>query len=435
MQKDVGMFFFTRFQMNSAINLYKSKLVFIAILFLLLSQCKLNDSPKFKGYLPSIVSTRYTIGGTVTQLGSGKTIVLQNNSGNDLTISTNGAYTFSASIANNASYEVTILTQPTNQTCVLSNASGSVTSANIVNVDVTCSIGVLSSGTIINPLNLTGGVTTLNGSPCGASASGCSSVSGYADSTSPDSVKYNGAEGITTDGTNAKVDGTGTSASLSLPRFLTTDGTYLYVSDTTNNCIRKVNITSAVVTTIVCNNTLLSDPRGLIVYNNMLYIADNSANAIRQIDLSTNALSTVISSGLSSPRNMTLIGSDIYIADSGLDRVAKTTIGTWTLSTFAGSSSGYLDGTGTGAQFKNLEGITTDGTDLYVADTGNHNVRKVTVPGAVVTTLAGSLSASSGYTNSSTFSTARFNNPRGITSDGTNLYVFDSNNNAIRKIQ
>ncbi|HMW08200.1 MAG TPA: hypothetical protein PKC94_24200, partial [Leptospiraceae bacterium] len=281
----------------------------------------------------------------------------------------------------------------------------------------------------------------------------------------PDSVKYNGAEGITTDGTNlyvadyfnnrirkvviatgatttlagngtnAKVDGTGTSASLSLPRFLTTDGTYLYVSDTTNNCIRKVNITSAVVTTIVCNNTLLSDPRGLIVYNNMLYIADNSANAIRQIDLSTNALSTVISSGLSSPRNMTLIGSDIYIADSGLDRVAKTTIGTWTLSTFAGSSSGYLDGTGTGAQFKNLEGITTDGTDLYVADTGNHNVRKVTVPGAVVTTLAGSLSASSGYTNSSTFSTARFNNPRGITSDGTNLYVFDSNNNAIRKIQ
>ncbi|HNB98151.1 MAG TPA: hypothetical protein PLS71_07920 [Leptospiraceae bacterium] len=429
------MFFFTRFQMNSAINLYKSKLVFIAILFLLLSQCKLNDSPKFKGYLPSIVSTRYTIGGTVTQLGSGKTIVLQNNSGNDLTISTNGAYTFSASIANNASYEVTILTQPTNQTCVLSNASGSVTSANIVNVDVTCSIGVLSSGTIINPLNLTGGVTTLNGSPCGASASGCSSVSGYADSTSPDSVKYNGAEGITTDGTNAKVDGTGTSASLSLPRFLTTDGTYLYVSDTTNNCIRKVNITSAVVTTIVCNNTLLSDPRGLIVYNNMLYIADNSANAIRQIDLSTNALSTVISSGLSSPRNMTLIGSDIYIADSGLDRVAKTTIGTWTLSTFAGSSSGYLDGTGTGAQFKNLEGITTDGTDLYVADTGNHNVRKVTVPGAVVTTLAGSLSASSGYTNSSTFSTARFNNPRGITSDGTNLYVFDSNNNAIRKIQ
>lgn len=438
---------------------------FIVIIFISFSFCKLDDAPKVKAYIPSIVNSSYSIGGTVSNLGSGKSIVLQNNLGSDLTISANGAYSFPTSLVNNASYSVTILTQPTNQACVLSNASGTITSANVSNINVSCSIGVLSSGTIINPLNLTGGVTTLNGSPCGTSASGCSTVTGFADSTTPDSVKYDGAQGVATDGTNlyiadqnnnrvrkvviatgatttlagngtqSKIDGTGTAATLSLPRFLTTDGTNIYLSDTTNNCIRKINITSTVVTTLVCDNTLLSDPRGIAVYNNNLYIVDNLANAIRQLDLSTNALTTVVASGLSSPRNITLIGTDLYISDSGSDKIKKTTIGVWTLSTFAGSSQGYSDATGTSAQFKNLEGITTDGTDLYVADTGNHNIRKVTVPGAVVTTLAGSLTASSGYTNSATYSTAQFNNPRGITSDGLNLYVFDSSNNAIRKIQ
>jgi RecA/RadA recombinase len=90
-----------------------------------------------------------------------------------------------------------------------------------------------------------------------------------------------------------------------------------------------------------------------------------------------------------------------------------------------------------GVVFGNPE-TTTDGTSLYVADTGNHNIRKVTVPDSVVTTLAGqtiSSGSNANYTNSTTFSSARFDNPRGITSDGLNLYVFDTVNNAIRKIQ
>jgi hypothetical protein len=430
----------------------------------------MDDAPRIKAMLPMLTTaTSYTVGGTVTLLGTGKSITLQNNEGNDLTISTNGSYTFSSSLANNTAYAVSILTQPTNQICVLSNASGTILGLNVTNVDVTCSIGILSSGTIINPLTLTGGVTTLNGSPCAASASGCATVTGYIDSTTPDSVKFNAAEGLVTDGTNlyvadksnnrirkvviatgatttlagngtnAKVDGTGTAASLSQPRFITTDGTYVYLVDTTNNCVRKIGITTGVVTTIVTDNSLLSDPRGIVYYDNKLYTVDNTLNAVRQIDLSTKAVTTVVSTGLSSPRNVTLIGTDLYIADSGLDRIAKTTIGTWTLSTFAGSSQGYSDNIiGTSAQFRNLEGITTDGASLYVADTGNHNIRKITVPDAVVTTLAGqtiSTASNANYTNSTTFSTARFDNPRGITSDGKNLYVFDTNNNAIRKIQ
>jgi sugar lactone lactonase YvrE len=462
-----------RFYSKSSINLFGMSYNYILfyLVFALLASCKMNTNPSIKFVIPEALlfsKSTYSVGGNVTLLGTGKSLTIQLNSAGSQTISANGAYSIGG-LANNATFDLDVLTQPTNQSCVIANATGTIAGANITNADITCSIGTLSSGTILNPLTLTGGVTTLNGSPCADNTSGCSSVSGFVDSTTPSSVKYNAAEGLTTDGTNlyvadknnnrirkvviatgatttlagngtnAKVDGKGTSASLSRPRFITTDGTYIYLSDTTNNCMRKINLNTQVVTTIVCNNSILSDPRGIVVYNNNLYIVDNSNNSIVQLNLSTNALTTVIASGLSSPRNLTIIGTDLYIADSGLDRIAKTTIGTWTLSTFAGSSSGYSDNiVGTSAQFRNLEGITTDGTSLYVADTGNHNIRKVTVPDSVVTTLAGqtiSSGSNANYTNSTTFSSARFDNPRGITSDGLNLYVFDTVNNAIRKIQ
>lgn len=447
-----------RFSYNIILSLF--------ILFIL-TFCNMNTNPSIKFIIPEALlfpKPGYSIGGNVTLLGTGKSLTIQLNGTGSQTISANGAYSIGG-LANNATYDLDVLTQPTNQVCTISNATGTIAGANITNADITCSIGTLSSGTIINTLTLTGGVTTLNGSPCGATASGCTSSSGYSDSTTPDSVMYSGGEGLTTDGTNlyvadknnnrirkvviatgvtttlagngtnAKVDGKGTAASLSQPRFITTDGAYLYVSDSSNDCIRKININTTVVTTLATDSTLLSDPRGLVVYNNNLYVLNNSSDRLRQIDLSTATITTVVSSGLSSPRNMTLIGTDLYIADSGNDEILKTTIGTWTLTSFAGSSAGYLDGTGAGARFNNLEGLTTDGTSLYVADTGNNNIRKITVPGAVVTTLAGPLGITSGYTNSQTFSTARFSSPKGITSDGLNLYVFDTSNNAIRKIQ
>jgi hypothetical protein len=90
----------------------------------------------------SSLTTAYTIGGTVSGLGVGKSVVLQNNGGNDRTVSADGAFTFTTSVASGGTYAVTVLTQPVLQTCTVANASGTVSGANITNVTVTCVVSI-----------------------------------------------------------------------------------------------------------------------------------------------------------------------------------------------------------------------------------------------------------------------------------------------------
>ena len=80
----------------------------------------------------------YTVGGTVSGLASGKSLVLSNNAGNNLTVSADGAFTFTISLANAAAYAVAVPTPPVGQTCSVSNASGNIHSANVSNVLVDC---------------------------------------------------------------------------------------------------------------------------------------------------------------------------------------------------------------------------------------------------------------------------------------------------------
>lgn len=81
----------------------------------------------------------YTVGGSISGLAA--TVVLQNNSGNDLSIAADGNFSFTASIPSGNAYSVTVKTQPSNptQTCTVTNGSGSVTNSNILNIDVSCS--------------------------------------------------------------------------------------------------------------------------------------------------------------------------------------------------------------------------------------------------------------------------------------------------------
>ena len=73
-------------------------------------------------------------------------MVLQNNGGNDLSVSANGPFTFSTPLASGAAYNVTVKTNPSGQTCTVSNGSGTVASANITNVAVSCTGNSATTG-------------------------------------------------------------------------------------------------------------------------------------------------------------------------------------------------------------------------------------------------------------------------------------------------
>ena len=104
-----------------------------------------------------------------------------------------------------------------------------------------------------------------------------------------------------------------------------------------------------------------------------------------------------------------------------------------TVTTSAGGVQGSADGTGADARFSYPEGVAVDGDgNLYVTDTSNHTIRKIT-PAGVVTTLAGT-ATEKGFVDG-IGRAAVFNSPEGVAVDGDgNLYVTDTSNRAIRKV-
>jgi len=174
-------------------------------------------------------------------------------------------------------------------------------------------------------------------------------------------------------------------------------------------------------------------------------VADFSNHLIRKIVISSGAVATAAGTGSSGsangtgtsasfycPRAITTDGTNLYVADNGNHLIRKIVISTGVVTTLAGTgSSGSANGTGTSASFNNPEGITTDGTNLYVTDSENHLIRKIVISTGVVTTLAGTVDNGSA---NGTGTSASFYYPRGITTDGTNLYVSDTSNHLIRKI-
>jgi len=260
---------------------------------------------------------------------------------------------------------------------------------------------------------------------------------------------------------------TATSVSFHGPQGITTDGANLYVADAGNNKVRKVVISSGATTSLTgpantavstgaADNTTAASvsfysPFGVTIdsTHTNLYVADTLNNKIRKVVISSGATSsftgvanTASAPGFADgsaatatfirPQGIFADGTNLYVADTANNTIRYVFISGAQVFTLAGAGGG-ADGTGMAARFDGPYRSTTDGVNLYVTNCGNyyHEIRKVVIATGVVTTLAGSGVAGS---TDGLGTAAAFNCPRGITTDGTNLYVVDGNNNKIRKI-
>jgi hypothetical protein len=136
---------------------------------------------------------------------------------------------------------------------------------------------------------------------------------------------------------------------------------------------------------------------------------------------------------------LTKDGINLYVT-SGY-KVRKIVLATATVTTLAGPAPGTdimgdLDCTGNAARFNSPAGITTDGTYLYVTESDISKLRRIEIATGIVTTPAGPVPGSEYLYNDTDANgnAARFKNPYGITTDGTNLFVTEYGNQKIRKI-
>ncbi len=255
--------------------------------------------------------------------------------------------------------------------------------------------------------------------------------------------------------------GLATKASLNDPLGVAVDSAgNLYIADAANNRIRKV--TGGTISTVAGNgnydftgdggpavSAALATPTSVAVDSSgNLYIADSNNNRIRKV--SGGIITTVVGSGTAGSsgdggpatsatlNNPTSVAVDpagnLYIADHGNNRVRKVSGGT--ITAFAGS--GQYDfsgdkGPATAASLYGVIGIAVDSAgNLYIADTGNNRVRKVS--GGIITTVAGNGTA--GFSGDGGAPTsASLNTPSGVAVDAAgNLYIADSANFRIREV-
>jgi DNA-binding beta-propeller fold protein YncE len=147
---------------------------------------------------------------------------------------------------------------------------------------------------------------------------------------------------------------------------------------------------------------------------------------------------TTLSSSFNYPSGLAVDGAgDFFIADTANNRIREIS-STGVVSTLAGTGViGHQDGPGAQASFSLPYGIAvnTAGTQVFVADTCNSEIRVIDVATGAVTTLAGAVSQT-GHVDSTNYFTARFNHPVGLAFDSaaTVLYVADSGNNLIRTV-
>lgn len=228
----------------------------------------------------------------------------------------------------------------------------------------------------------------------------------------------------------------------------------VYIADTLNHRIRMIVANKGgmldgtnIIKTVAGNGTAgysgdgaaataasLKSPTGVAVdADGNIYIADNGNYRVRKVDTS-GKISKLAGDGTATTLtaySLTLTpAGDLYIADSGNNRILRIAAGKTALETVVGNGTAGYSGDGglaTLAHLNQPSGVATDGVDIYITDTLNNCVRKLSISTGVISTRAGS--APQAAIN------ATFSSPLGIALDAAgNQYVADSGNNAIKQI-
>ncbi|MCK9364848.1 MAG: hypothetical protein M0P74_14775 [Syntrophales bacterium] len=268
-------------------------------------------------------------------------------------------------------------------------------------------------------------------------------------------------------------NGLATLATLNGPTGVAVDSSgNIYIADTFSYRIRKVTVSTGVITTVAgvgtagfpaysgengpAINATLSRTQGVTVDAvGNIYFSDFDHHSIRKVTANTGIITTVAGTGvagysgdnglatsamLNYPYGVAVDSSDnIYIADTSNLRIRKVDANTGIITTVAGTGvAGYSgdNGPATSATLKTSWGVAVDSSgNIYITDTDNRSIRKVDALSGNITTVAGTgVAGFSGDGGSATLAMLKY--PYGVGVDSTgNIYIADSQNHRIRKVE
>jgi hypothetical protein len=254
-----------------------------------------------------------------------------------------------------------------------------------------------------------------------------------------------------------------------LPGGVALDGAgNLYLSDTLNDRVRRVDAVTGIITTIAGTGTigfagdggpgtqaLIASPAGMAVDGaGFLYFADTGNHAIRRIDLVTGIITTVAGqlgqqgytgdgkaatgAKLTSPEGVCLdLAGDLIVADTGNNVIRKVSASTGTISTIAGTGAAGYGGDGqlATAATLNTPWGTTVGIDgsIYISDRDNHRIRRIDTTGVISTVAGTGIQAFNG--DGGPAISAALNEPSAVVIDPAgDLFIADTGNNKIRVV-
>ncbi|MCW5969147.1 MAG: redoxin domain-containing protein [Blastocatellales bacterium] len=257
-------------------------------------------------------------------------------------------------------------------------------------------------------------------------------------------------------------DGSFAEAEFNKPQGLALDGDALYVCDTENHLIRRVDLKARTVTTLagtgeqarrynepgVGASVALNSPWDAVVHEGKLYVAMAGPHQLWVVDLKTrearpyagsgrenNVDGSLLDAALAQPSGITTDGKNLYFADSEVSAVRAASLPPGNaVTTIVGKGLfdfGDIDGTGDTVRLQHPLGVVYVDGRLYVADTYNHKIKQIDIRKRESRTYAGTRTrgARDGERNK-----AQFNEPGGISATSDALFLADTNNHLIRRI-